>query len=229
MSSSHPPPIQTPARCPQCGGDFDKGALCSYCHHGVLFAGRGHSFQLNNINCPRCEEAPLYEIRFRDLAIDVCIRCEGAWFDLGELESLLQKTRSDTRQGIFEAEGMRPGPVAAGIPPEGQAAYIRCPQCAIIMNRHNWEKRSGTVVDYCRSHGIWLDSSEISQLRSWAASTPEGPPVPLPRIESEAAAEALRRPLANWMDRPSSSFEARFVGGGVLGSIARMLETLFLG
>jgi Zn-finger nucleic acid-binding protein len=35
------------------------------------------------------------------------------------------------------------------------------------MNRSLFGKRSGVIIDRCRSHGTWLDPGELRQLLEW--------------------------------------------------------------
>ena len=39
--------------------------------------------------------------------------------------------------------------------------YFPCPQCAQLMNRMNFAKCSGVIVDVCRGHGSWFDRDEL--------------------------------------------------------------------
>ena len=37
----------------------------------------------------------------------------------------------------------------------------------MLMNRVNFGRRSGVVIDQCIKHGIWLDSGELTHLLEW--------------------------------------------------------------
>ncbi len=50
------------------------------------------------------------------------------------------------------------------VSPEKQIRYIHCPVCAQIMNRVNFGKQSGVVIDVCKGHGIWLDKDELQEI-----------------------------------------------------------------
>ena len=39
--------------------------------------------------------------------------------------------------------------------------YFPCPQCGQLMNRMNFARCSGVIVDVCRGHGTWFDASEL--------------------------------------------------------------------
>lgn len=42
--------------------------------------------------------------------------------------------------------------------------YLPCPACGKMMNRSNFAKSSGVVLDVCRDHGVWLDRGELPAL-----------------------------------------------------------------
>jgi len=41
-------------------------------------------------------------------------------------------------------------------------SYAPCPQCGQLMNRVNFARCSGVIVDVCKAHGIWFDRDELS-------------------------------------------------------------------
>jgi len=42
--------------------------------------------------------------------------------------------------------------------------YVPCPQCGQLMNRINFARCSGVVVDICKGHGTWFDRDELSAI-----------------------------------------------------------------
>ena len=53
--------------------------------------------------------------------------------------------------------------------PSGAAApdtvrYIPCPQCRKLMNRVNFSKTSGVIMDVCKADGVWLDRGELERV-----------------------------------------------------------------
>lgn len=42
--------------------------------------------------------------------------------------------------------------------------YVKCPECETIMNRTNFAKRSGILIDTCRGHGTWFDADELPRI-----------------------------------------------------------------
>lgn len=47
------------------------------------------------VSCPVCK-APMKEIHWRHVAIDICTRCKGVWLDYGELDAIIE-TRQKTK------------------------------------------------------------------------------------------------------------------------------------
>ena len=45
--------------------------------------------------------------------------------------------------------------------------YRKCPSCDAPMNRSNFGKTSGVIVDSCSRHGIWLDAGEPKLLANF--------------------------------------------------------------
>ena len=42
--------------------------------------------------------------------------------------------------------------------------YVKCPECSTVMNRTNFAKRSGIIIDSCKGHGTWFDSDELPRI-----------------------------------------------------------------
>jgi len=49
-------------------------------------------------------------------------------------------------------------------PPGAGRMYVPCPVCTTLMNRVNFAGCSGVVIDWCKEHGTWFDSSELRQI-----------------------------------------------------------------
>ena len=199
--------------CPACGACFGAAPRCQRCHEGLRYAGRPFRSTRSSRHCPRCgAKAALHTITFRDVQIDVCEACEGAWFDVGELEHVIGGIRTAVREGRWQAEAVpERGRSHSAAGPQG---YVPCPVCGNLMHRVNWEKTSGIVVDVCRSHGVWLDGGEVAALQGWAAQTPDGPPTTATELKprrdpSEVAAVLSRQPRPR---RPEPGPARQFAG-----------------
>lgn len=94
--------------------------------------------------------------------------------------------------------------------------YRKCPECGAMMQRRNFGRRSGVVVDWCASHGTWLDAHELEDIASFviegglrAEPAGEGRDWSLTadpsRVAAVAAAESIlarERMLAEQRERP---------------------------
>lgn len=96
--------------------------------------------------------------------IERCHSCYGLFFDKGEIELLLQSAVSHVNiinvahiDNINKDRYHKPQKIR----------YVKCPECQRHMNRVNFGKRSGVVVDQCIIHGIWLDNGELTHLLEW--------------------------------------------------------------
>jgi len=53
--------------------------------------------------------------------------------------------------------------------------YRKCPVCEQFMQRRNFRKASGVIIDRCNQHGTWLDADELEQITGFilAGGRPE--------------------------------------------------------
>ena len=48
--------------------------------------------------------------------------------------------------------------------------YVPCPECETLMNRTNFGRRSGIIVDVCKNHGTWFDADELRRVIAFVKS-----------------------------------------------------------
>ena len=48
--------------------------------------------------------------------------------------------------------------------------YVPCPLCHATMNRVNFGKVSGVIVDVCKMHGTWFDAGELTRVVAFAGA-----------------------------------------------------------
>lgn len=108
-------------------------------------------------DCPRCREA-LGAVRVGPATLDECRRCGGVWADVTAFDAILKDR--EAQAVVLGAAG--PAPVAT--PPATPQSYVPCPVCARLMNRLNFARCSGVLVDVCKGHGTWLDRDELRQV-----------------------------------------------------------------
>ena len=60
------------------------------------------------------------------------------------------------------------------------------------MNRQNYGRMSGVILDICRAHGIWFDLDELPRVLSWIQNGGEQRADRLGAEEAQAAARQRR-------------------------------------
>lgn len=160
------------AKCNSCAAPLPANTnKCLYCgtHNDVDLKSR-HSYTVTGKQsdrlCPHCEK-PLQTVDLNVngvFLIERCENCFGLFFDPGEIDILLESAVANVfdinRQYLDNINKDR-------YRAEKKFKYIKCPVCRVFMNRRVFASRSGVVIDQCKSHGIWLDSGEITHLMEW--------------------------------------------------------------
>ena len=167
--------------CPQCGAAASPDAIeCSFCHarlattacpscFGLVFVGSKHcqhcgaaitavQAQTSALHCPRgC--GTLRQLTLGGVGLSECEHCSGVWLAQPAFQKLCAE---EERRAVFlGAESQRRRTPATGVP---TVRYVPCPICAKLMNRINFGKRSGIVVDSCAKHGTWFDADELRRV-----------------------------------------------------------------
>ncbi len=112
--------------------------------------------------CPRCT-TPL-EVRGgagESGHLHECPRCGGTFVLRDVLADILHRAE---RGGPF------PDQSRATVTALDQVKYVPCPLCHSPMNRINFGKVSGVIVDVCRQHGTWFDGGELTRVVAFAAN-----------------------------------------------------------
>lgn len=159
------------ANCCNCSAPLPPNSvLCAYCGSRndidlkAVHYHTTHESESERI-CPRCG------IRLETIDLNIegkflierCGQCLGLFFDLGELEAVLQATVTN----VFTINKSQLDSLATMSTQEYGISYIKCPVCAKLMNRVNFGAKSGVIVDRCREHGVWLDGGELRHLFEW--------------------------------------------------------------
>jgi Zn-finger nucleic acid-binding protein len=99
-------------------------------------------------------------VQIGDTDLLECEACDGTWIEAAEFERLCADR--ERQAGMLNHEAPRPAR-AAPAPPQ-PIQYRPCPRCNKLMNRLNFGRLSGTVVDVCKGHGTFLDRGELHQV-----------------------------------------------------------------
>jgi Zn-finger nucleic acid-binding protein len=93
------------------------------------------------------------EVLVGDTALMECDRCHGLWVDAATFEHICADKATQTT--VLQQWSPSPRPAAVDV------HYRPCVACGKIMNRMNFGRISGTVVDVCKGHGTFLDAGEL--------------------------------------------------------------------
>ena len=113
-----------------------------------------------NPECPRCK-VELELLISDDEEYDICPECGGMWLDKDEF---FRATRErDVYQKVTVKNEYRKTPI------RGPVDYVPCVRCNKLMNRRNFGKISGVIIDRCSKHGVWLDAGELEKIHHFIA------------------------------------------------------------
>ena len=104
----------------------------------------------------------MHWIRIGDVDLLECASCDGTWIEAAAFERLCAQRE---QQAVIVQKGFDARKAAA--PTQTAPDRIRyrpCPQCGKMMNRQNFGRLSGTIVDRCNAHGTFLDRGELHQV-----------------------------------------------------------------
>jgi len=157
--------------CPECfARNAEDGQFCTAC--GVRFAPEPppETGGAQTLPCPACE-ARMSRHGVGGVPVHECPRCRGLWAPDESFNLLVRRAieayRTRGAQGALLGEGPR---TSGGNPLSQGVAYRKCPVCAGLMQRRNFQRRSGVIVDWCRGHGTWLDADELESIAGYIAS-----------------------------------------------------------
>jgi len=177
--------------CPKCGGDVAAtNHACEYCGAELLvkacprcfariFHGAKHCDRCGASSvvpatantdgsakrraCPRCDgEVHLVARLVDSVLLDECGGCHGVFVDA----VVLQRVFADREpmRGLLDILPTTLVSEPLADRPAGSRMYVPCPDCGTMMNRINFGKRAGVIVDVCKDHGTWFDADELPRV-----------------------------------------------------------------
>jgi Zn-finger nucleic acid-binding protein len=105
-------------------------------------------------DCPRCH-TPLDEGAVDGFSVVRCLRCAGEFVEHESFRAMIEAREPETTPAHLPAPPRR-------AEAERDVRYLHCPICGEIMNRMNFGRRSGIMLDACKPHGTWFDRGELS-------------------------------------------------------------------
>ncbi len=160
------------ATCEFCSAPLPKNSnICLYCNERNDIDLRGEKQRVNlrpneRRDCPVCN-IPLTTVNVgvkTALFIESCESCYGLFFDNLELEELIKsRVKPSSNINYKKILDLNNNPRYVDI-----VTYRHCPVCKGVMNRVNYDKRSGVIMDVCKQHGIWLDPGELTHILEYS-------------------------------------------------------------
>jgi Zn-finger nucleic acid-binding protein len=107
------------------------------------------------VSCPGCK-SEMRVVRVGDVSFHECPSCSASWLT-ADAFSRLCSSREERGQLAALVSGGEIGPR----PVNDAVRYVRCPVCGNMMNRQNFGRRSGVIIDVCKGHGVWFEQGEL--------------------------------------------------------------------
>jgi len=175
----------TSLHCPNCGASAAPGdQSCQYCHAALATVSCPACFAAmfaGSVYCPKCGarrartetagartarcagcKGVMREVLIGDVALMECGGCQGMWIDAATFEHICADRATQTavlhQWSIDSARDRSSAP---------RVRYRPCVACGKLMNRMNFGRVSGTVVDVCKGHGTFLDAGELHLIVSF--------------------------------------------------------------
>lgn len=161
-----------------------------------------------NMKCPN-DDGLLEKVTIKDTTIDFCHYCGGAYFDKGEIESLIKK---DVNEKEFNLTNKKTST-------EPKSVITKCPRCEGKMSKRERNKDGiSAVIFVCEDcEGLWLNKGMYQTIKD-------------KRLEQEDAAKKKKDdedhyfPMAWWLFYPhigttgaASTSTITHFGGGKSG------------
>jgi len=168
--------------CPNCGAASSTDApLCQFCNSrlatvacpscfAMMFVGSKHCqrcgaaaavpevAEAKDRKCPRCQ-TDMARVTIGSTGVNECERCFGLWLDVASFEKICADREQQSAVLGFAAHD--PAHAASDT---NKVKYVPCPVCSQLMNRMNFARCSGVIVDICKQHGTWFDRDELSRI-----------------------------------------------------------------
>jgi Zn-finger nucleic acid-binding protein len=144
--------------CPRCFAMMFVGSKhCSGC--GAK-AQRAELVEAAKRRCPHCR-VEMESVAVGTASLRECPRCEGLWVDVESFEQIIAER--EEQSSVLGAAAVLPERTGSSHEPD-KVRYVPCPECDQLMNRVNFARCSGVVVDVCKGHGTWFDRDELRRI-----------------------------------------------------------------
>lgn len=155
--------------CPSCLARIsDRAKFCSHC--GAAIAPEDVAAEPTDRTCPACGEGRKLASRSlgdTGFAALECGTCAGLWLGNDVFEALEDRARKVAAPDGDPVTARKEIASRHHAAPRTGAFYRPCPVCRARMNRLNFDKISGIILDRCAHHGLWFDATELESVLRW--------------------------------------------------------------
>jgi Zn-finger nucleic acid-binding protein len=130
-----------------------------HCPHCGAVASAAGASELVALKCPRCK-VEMSSINIGGEAMRECEHCSGLWLEVAAFERIC--SNRDEQSAVLGGASISPQAQTQSM--SETVRYVPCPQCGLLMNRINFARCSGVVVDVCKGHGTWFDRDELREI-----------------------------------------------------------------
>ena len=199
--------------CPKCLGLMFFGSkFCGHCGAAAVEAKTADDKALGV--CPRCKTG-LDSLAIDSIKLAECEHCGGVWSDPSTFEKICSdKDEQSAALSFFDARPQNPN---AKVP----INYVPCPLCKQLMNRSNFARSSGVIVDLCKDHGVWFDAGELPKVIDFIehgglARAREKEKIDLDAEREEIREERRQLGLSALNSDIADSHREKFLGGDLI-------------
>jgi Zn-finger nucleic acid-binding protein len=168
--------------------------------------------------CPGCR-TPLVATSVGGVSLDQCHGCGGVWVGQHNFEQIAaDRAERGEVLGALPGEGPK-------VPVQlGEVHYRPCPQCGKLMNRTNYGRISGVVLDVCKDDGLWFDRDKLREVLAFI----EGGGLEKSHARQIQEEDERRRmpvtelPPGAWAEPEPNLFD----GGGLISAFESMLHLM---
>lgn len=122
--------------------------------------------------CPACREPTMERFALQPTArrpqghaVHGCRQCGGVWVDRDTLTMMIESASSQAT-----GDGRAPDVERRQLSMRPKVVYRSCAVCSNTMNRRNFARISGVIVDECRDHGTFFDAGELEDVLAFVRS-----------------------------------------------------------
>ena len=164
-----------------------------FCPHCGAAGAREAETAAAGKNCPRCRQE-FHTVTIGSSTVLECGKCSGLWLETPTFEKICNDR--EQQSAVLGAASLAQGGSPVTLE---KVNYVPCPVCSQLMNRANFARCSGVIIDLCKKHGIWFDRDELSRIIQFISSGG----LDVSRAREKAALEEERRKLRD-EQRPST-------------------------